>query len=194
MSSDLSPLHQQLLDTAEALFAERGFAAVRLRDIADRLGVKHTALYYHVPGGKEALYVEAMRRSFARHRAGMEAAIEAAGARLEDQLRAVTEWLLAHPPVNLARMELSDFPALDPEHAAELAALAFDALRLPLEAALERAGVRGEIDVPNPGLAAISFVSLVQTIHASSAPYMAPVKEQVIADLVHMTLFGWLRR
>src|SRR3712207_7847163 len=36
--------HQRILDSAEALFMARGYSAVRLRDIADEIGVKHAAL------------------------------------------------------------------------------------------------------------------------------------------------------
>ena len=47
----------QLLSAAERLFAERGFAAVRLEDIGSAAGVSGPAIYRHFPN-KESLLVE----------------------------------------------------------------------------------------------------------------------------------------
>ncbi len=47
---------ERVLDAAERLFAERGYASVTLRDIAAEVGIRHTSLYHHVPGGKEAIF------------------------------------------------------------------------------------------------------------------------------------------
>jgi AcrR family transcriptional regulator len=50
--------HQALLDAASAEFADRGYAASSIRDIAARAGVSLSALYHYYPG-KQAL-LEAM--------------------------------------------------------------------------------------------------------------------------------------
>ncbi|MBZ0309485.1 MAG: TetR/AcrR family transcriptional regulator, partial [Anaerolineae bacterium] len=52
---------------AEHLFAERGYTAVTLRDIAEAVGLRHASLYHHVPGGKEALFIEVTERTMKRH-------------------------------------------------------------------------------------------------------------------------------
>jgi AcrR family transcriptional regulator len=62
--------HQTILDAAERLFAERGYAAVKMHDIARAVDMRHASLYYYAPAGKEQLYVEVMERNFNRHRAG----------------------------------------------------------------------------------------------------------------------------
>lgn len=183
-----------MLDAAEALFSARGYSSVRLRDIAAAVGIKHAALYYYVPGGKEQLFVEVMERNLHRHRAGLAAAIAAAGPELRAQMRAVSGWLLSQPPLNLARMDASDFPAISPEHAERISALIFDSLRLPLAEALERAQAAGIVALPDPGLAAITFVVLVESIHADTGPYMVGRKEQIIDQLIDMLLNGWLTR
>lgn len=46
--------HQALLDAASAEFADRGYAATSIRDIAARAGVSLSALYHYYPG-KQAL-------------------------------------------------------------------------------------------------------------------------------------------
>lgn len=51
----------RILDTAEALFAERGLAATPVRDIAAAVGLTAAALYNHFEG-KEALYAAVLER------------------------------------------------------------------------------------------------------------------------------------
>src|SRR5690348_6377925 len=92
---------EQILKVAEELFSKRGFAAVTLRDIAAAVGMRHASLYYYAPGGKEALFVEVMRRSFHRHREGMAQAIADAGDDFSDQMNAVSTWIISQPPMDL---------------------------------------------------------------------------------------------
>ena len=51
----------RILDTAEALFAERGFAGTAMRDIASAIGLTAASLYNHF-SGKEALYAAVLER------------------------------------------------------------------------------------------------------------------------------------
>ena len=53
---------QQMLDAAHGLFAERGFAAVTMDDIADAVGVTKPLLYTYF-GNKEQLYLACMQPS-----------------------------------------------------------------------------------------------------------------------------------
>ena len=52
---------EQFLDTAEALFAERGFYGVSIAAIADELGLTKQALLHHF-GSKEKLYGAVLQR------------------------------------------------------------------------------------------------------------------------------------
>ncbi len=70
---------EHILKVANELFSQRGFAAVRLRDIAAAVGMKHASLYYYVPGGKEQLFIEVLERNFHRHREGLTQAIQGPG-------------------------------------------------------------------------------------------------------------------
>ena len=51
----------RILDTAEALFAERGFAGTAVRDIAAAVDLTAASLYNHF-AGKEALYAAVLER------------------------------------------------------------------------------------------------------------------------------------
>jgi AcrR family transcriptional regulator len=52
----------RILDEAEELFAEKGFAATTLRDVAARVGIRNPSLYNHF-ASKEALYAAVLARS-----------------------------------------------------------------------------------------------------------------------------------
>lgn len=194
MGKLINQTHQRILDRAESLFLTQGYSLVRLRDIADELGMKQAALYYYAPDGKEDLFVQVIERSMGRHRAGMEAAIQEVNGDIGAQMRAVAAWLLSQPPVNVSRLGESDFLAIDPAKAAQLSHLIFDALRLPLTGALEQARQLGVIDLDNCGLAAITFVSVIEMIHADTSPFIVHSKETIINQLIEMFLKGWLKR
>ncbi len=52
---------ERILDAAEDLFAEKGYSATSLGDVADRVGIRSPSLYNHFRN-KEALYLAVMER------------------------------------------------------------------------------------------------------------------------------------
>ncbi len=90
-----SATREKILDAAERLFAERGFAATSHRQITAEAGVNLAAVNYHF-GSKEELFVEVVRRRLEpvnRRRLELleEAERRSGGARLEDVVRAFVE-------------------------------------------------------------------------------------------------------
>lgn len=191
--SEQSDSREQLLRVAEELFSERGYTAVTLKDIADRLRVRQAALYYHMPQGKEQLFVEVMRRSFRRHQAGIEEAISQAEPRLAAQLVRIVRWLMGQPPLGLARLSRSDLPALSAEHAGEIVNLAQQALGAPLERVLTEAYQRGETRLLDAQVTTAAFLAMIDSVHEL---YRAKgVSREVLArDLVELITHGLLRR
>ena len=57
---------EQILDVAEQLFVERGYASVSMSDIAAELGVTRPVANYHF-GSKETVYLECVRRARASY-------------------------------------------------------------------------------------------------------------------------------
>jgi TetR/AcrR family transcriptional regulator len=95
-----------VLDAAERLFARRGFAAARLEDVAEAVGVKRAALFYHFRD-KQALYDAVLERAFAPLVEQIERSLVAPGAiapRIEAALEAWVDALAARPA--LARLIL----------------------------------------------------------------------------------------
>lgn len=183
----------RLLDVAEELFSARGYTAVRLRDIASAMGMRHASLYYYAPAGKEGLYLEVMERTMRRHRAGLEQAIAEAGPDFRAQVYAVVDWLASQPPLDVVRMNQSDMPELASDKAEQLMALAYDSLRLPIGGAIRSATKAGLITVPDPDMAALALVSLVESVHAIPRAYYPGDLAVIGRQFADMLLDGWLR-
>lgn len=180
---------ERVLDAAERLFAKKGYAAVTLRDIAADIGIRHTSLYHHVPGGKEQLFIEVTERHLKRHHAGLNEAIAQATPNIRSQLYAAANWLLSQPPMDLVRMMYSDMPAIEQSHAQRLSLVAYDSLIMPLQEALERARQNGEIQHPNAGLVAGALLGMIESMYSvpdyaieTSRPEMAHAVIDVLLD------------
>ena len=188
-----SQAREQVLRIAEALFSERGYTAVTLRDIAQVLGVRQAALYYHVPEGKEQLFVEVTKRSFLRHHEGLEQASSQAEPNLANQLSAMSSWLLSQPPLDLPRLARSDLPALSQEHAQVLYDLGRTSLVEPIQWVLAQAYQRGEIRLVDAQIMATVFLSLIDSIHDMHR-YKDIPKEVLAQDVIEVLLNGMRRR
>jgi len=78
---DAAPLKEraeQILESARALFGERGYDGVSVRDIADEAGVKKAAVFYYFEG-KEDLLQRVLERYYAAHRDALAVAFQAKG-------------------------------------------------------------------------------------------------------------------
>lgn len=59
--ADSRPTAERVLDAAEDLFAEKGYSATSLGEVADRVGIRSPSLYNHFRN-KEALYAAVLER------------------------------------------------------------------------------------------------------------------------------------
>lgn len=185
---DLHNPRQRVLDAAEALFMQRGYNAIALRDIADALGIKQASLYYHFPGGKEELYVAVAERVFANHYAGVAEALK--GETLEEQLHAVAEWFAGQRQICLLGMIHADLPALQPQHTQSVQMAAMMGIFRPLSEAFGAAMARGEIVQHNPHLLAGAFLSLLDGLMIAQLMGNAPDRSAVAGQLISVLLDG----
>lgn len=183
-----------IIDAADKLFSERGYAAVTLRDIASEVKLKHASLYHHFPGGKEELFVRVTEKSLAGHRQGLEGAIAACGQDLRKALYAVADWLLGHAPMDLIRMVHSDMPRLTEPHAKALSDLAFVSLILPVARVITDARNRGEVATENPILVAGGLLGMIESLHAAPQTNMPAGLDEMAQTLVDTMLEGLLVR
>jgi AcrR family transcriptional regulator len=184
----------RVLDAAERLFAERGYRSVTLRDIAAEIGIRHTSLYHHAPGGKEQLFIEVTERSFKHHHDGLVQAVTGAAPDIRSQLHAVADWLLSQAPMDLIRMVYSDMPAIDPKEAARLSRLAYDSMLSPLNELLEAARARGEISHSDLNLAAGGLLGMIESIQSVPVYAVSKSREAMAYGLIDVMLNGLLPR
>ena len=190
MEIEVKDSTQRILDVAEALFMDRGYSAITLRDIADELGIKQASLYYHFPEGKEQIFVAMAERLFERHREGLEAALQEAGISLNAQLYAVANWFSSQPPVKILGMFHADIPALNREHVQLLQNMARDAMYLPLRKAFVAAQERGEIRPAHPDLLAGSFLWLMDGLSYGQTLIGAPSREVMADGVISIFMVG----
>ncbi|MFK8051061.1 MAG: TetR family transcriptional regulator [Halioglobus sp.] len=94
---------EKILDAAENLFAERGYSATSLGDVADKVGIRSPSLYNHFKN-KEALYQAVLNRLLDNFILPLE---ELTNKKMTEQR--VIDWLdtiirLHHANPNLARL------------------------------------------------------------------------------------------
>jgi TetR/AcrR family transcriptional regulator len=94
---------ERILDAAEDLFAENGFSATSLGDVADRVGIRSPSLYNHFKN-KEALYQAVLDRLLDSFSRPLEELVES-----EITQQRVLDWLdtivrMHHANPNLARL------------------------------------------------------------------------------------------
>jgi AcrR family transcriptional regulator len=64
--SDPSVRRDQMIDVALGAFADRGYPAVELKEIAAEVGVTPNLIHHYFPGGKSELHLEAVKRACAQ--------------------------------------------------------------------------------------------------------------------------------
>lgn len=98
---------ERILDTAEEVFAEKGFDGATLRDVADRVGIRIPSLYNHFPS-KESLYAAVLERGIGPVlRTLVESATRRGDAGQPDDIVGQTLEMLAQRP-NLPRLVLHE--------------------------------------------------------------------------------------
>lgn len=178
---------------------ERGYEAIKLRHVADDLGVRSASLYYYFPGGKQEMFQQVLRRAMERIRAGLQEAIADAPDGLQEQLVAAANYFLSQPKLDLFRMLESDLDHVDPEDRAEVSRMLYEALQGPLIAVFAQAvslpapGVASPYVLPSPQLMAGTFLSGIQAIHHLRADFEIPVRKEAMAAQVCAVLSAGVR-
>ena len=186
---------ERVLQAAQALFQQKGYQGVSIREIARAAGIREASLYYYAPGGKEQLYVEVVRRELESYRQGLTQAIRTASPTAHDQLTAVAIWLLDQPPPPLVRLFDIDRHFLSDEHAQQLLTLATQSLYAPRAHVFRNATLRGEIQGHDPVLLAGQFLASVHGMqHARMAGLVIGDTDQLAQQVVDLFMHGVAKR
>ncbi|MCB0218743.1 MAG: TetR/AcrR family transcriptional regulator [Chrysiogenetes bacterium] len=112
-----------ILDAAEEIFAKRGFAATRMADIAEAVGIQRASLVYHFKG-KEELYSAVLTQVFGDLSEQVRVAYESGGPLLRRIEACVNAWIdFAVRRPTLARLVLREITDADPEPSPEVRAV-----------------------------------------------------------------------
>ncbi|HWN73046.1 MAG TPA: helix-turn-helix domain-containing protein [Solirubrobacterales bacterium] len=134
---------ERLLNGARRLLAEKGYAGMELRDVAERGDAPRGSIYHHFPGGKRQLAVEAAELEGTEIRAAIERSLAERG--LAATLTMFGEMFRRRAkdqperlgcPVAAAALARPEDPAL-----AAAATAAFQSWEAPIAAALRDEGV-----------------------------------------------------
>lgn len=151
----------EIVDAALAVFAEKGFAAARLDEIAARAGVSKGALYLYFET-KEDLFRAVVEQAIAPNIAGVRAMIAAHPGPLRDLLQvippriaAIIEALPVGGVIKMVIGEAGNFPELARVWHDRLVAQALGAMCDAVEAAQRR----GEVKPGDPRIYALQLIA-----------------------------------
>jgi TetR/AcrR family transcriptional repressor of lmrAB and yxaGH operons len=182
---------ERLLNGARQLLAEKGYAGMELRDVAERGEAPRGSIYHHFPGGKAQLAVEAAELEGREIRKAIERSLEQRG--LETTLTMFGDFFRRrvkdHPerigcPVAASALARPEDPAL-----AEAATAAFQSWEAPIAARLIEEGVSRESAEAFAGLAVSTIEGAI--LRARAAGSRDPL-DSAIAGL-QAALAGTLR-
>jgi len=166
-----------------------------MRDIANALGVKQAALYYHAPNGKEQLYREVVTRHMTHQRDGLERAISSAPTELDSQLAAITDWLVEQAPVDLMRMVRSDAVQISDTYASELIQQVDQAMMQPIIKVIKAAQARGEVRRIVPEMVAGMLLALTNwAVYFDSTSRFSVSSKVMMRQVIELMLNGIIER
>lgn len=170
---------ERLLNGARKLLAEKGYAGMELRDVAERGKAPRGSIYHHFPGGKSQLAAEAAELEGREIKAAIERSLEKHG--LAGTLRAFGEMFRRRVkdkpehlgcPVAAAALARPEDPAL-----AAAATSAFESWEAPIAAALREEGVAAAEAAAFAGLVVSTIEGAL--IRARAAADEAPLDSAV---------------
>lgn len=184
-------LRSALLTSAERTLAERGPAALSLRELAREAGVSHAAPGRHFKD-KQALLDALALSGFQRLQAALEQAgadCKAAGTDTEGYLLALARAYMGFALPNAALLDLMYARKHDSDISDRLAAAVGDMLAIVLNAIAE--GQRaGEITEGDPGAIAFTVASTLHGFASFSANNTVEDVDESLRAIVHFLMTG----
>jgi AcrR family transcriptional regulator len=158
--SDADGTWLRLLEAAVALFAQRGYHGVPVRDITAAVGIMPSALYAHAPS-KEHLLAELARVGHEETRDALRDALLCAGSdprsQLHEYVSTYVKVVATYPLLTL--VVNNELHALSPEHLRDALAARVEMGAL-LKAIIERGVSEGVFDCPDPSLAVLAIAGM----------------------------------
>ena len=158
-----------LLAAAERHFAERGFEAARLEDIAADVGIRRAAIFYHFPDKRE-LYMAVLDDALG----SVAPVLPASGStaeRLENAMGAWIDYVARRPTV--ARLILREAASAQPGVASALARAGSPLVRW-LRALIDEGVAEGTLEPLDEPHRVISLMGVATVFHFASRSSLTP--------------------
>jgi AcrR family transcriptional regulator len=186
-------MRQQLSDTATRMFVERGFAAVRVSEVAEACGVSQKTVFNYFPT-KESLVLDRLETTMTDMRTGLTDTgvppVEAALRILDRELSGMTAWLSTQDDADQAVqafLRFGDLIRATPSLRAYQSDIMDQIVSVATEVLAARTGMRA--DDPEPQIAARAVVALWRVQAESLRKHLggsyepAQVREMVTAEV-----------
>ena len=192
---------QELLDAALELFGEKGFAATRTDDVAERAGVSKGTLYLYYPSKEELLKAVISQRLSSEIAAGAEQAENFEGSTAELLNQVLTTWWqeVFDSPVSavfkIVITEVRNFPEIGEFYVREVAEPGKQLIGRMIERGIARGEFR-DVDVPSVVLSLI-LPMVMLCLHKHSLAACTPMESMVdpkrfIEQHIKLVLHGLL--
>lgn len=181
-------LRTRVLDAAAPLFADRGYAATSMREVALAVGCTKPALYYWFPS-KEALFLAVVERYGRAMDAILEEGLSHPGTLRERLVATVRRWfgfVTEHPVavrllVRLHTRPEEGAPVFDCQ---PMQARTSQLMRRILEGAGEGGELRADVDVDDALLALMGMVDLRVLLWLTGVPFPDDLPERLVGILL----------
>jgi AcrR family transcriptional regulator len=183
----------RILETATALFVERGYDGVAMREISDACGITKAALYHHFAGKADVLseiftvYLDEMSAVIAT---GLASAGPA-----EQRLRHVIRGMFALPVERRAilRLALHDVGSLEPEQRAAFGVAYREKFLGPMKGLVEDGLASGEFVAKDPEIVIWMLLGMVYPFFAPSPGRQVVTDDRTADDLLDVFCRGLVR-
>jgi len=154
---------KEILNVSARMFAEHGYAATSLQQIADELGILKGSLYYYISSKEDLLY-EVIKQVYTAGTANFQA-LSGKGGDAVKRLQKAIEGHVVYLIENLTATTvfLHEFERLSPERREELASLDYTKqVRDLIVIGQDQGGLRSDVD---PALAAMAVLGATNWIY-----------------------------
>ncbi|MFC4119995.1 TetR/AcrR family transcriptional regulator [Nonomuraea zeae] len=184
---ELAPTERRLMEAAQALFATKGYSAVGIREIAREAGLTIGSLY-HYAASKEDLFLQLMRRSYARANARAREAAASGSTPVERLASLVRMHVLSEvSEPSVWRLNRSELEVISAEARAELVVLR-DEFEQTWRQLIEDGIAAGSFAPDDPAIARFSIIQICNGVSLWYRPDGRLSLDEIVAIIFRQAL------